>query len=46
MIAGIANLARRLPIGAIPRGLSAFDELDGFKITTSFLYNNVVRNPS
>jgi hypothetical protein len=37
MMAGIANLARSLPVGAIPKGLSAVDELDGFKINDLFL---------
>ena len=40
MIAGIANLARRLPVGTIPKGLFEFDKLDwGFNINDLFLYN-------
>ena len=42
MIAGIANLARRRPVGAMPNGLPAFvfavEGLDGdFKINDLFL---------
>ena len=46
-MAGIANLARRLPTGAEPSGFAAVD-VEGdccFKIKTSFFYNNVVCLP-
>ena len=38
IMAGIANLARRRPVGDIPNGLSVFAELDWFfKIDDLFL---------